>query len=82
MEVDVDATADETFEYQVTGPAVQALIGVDVAITDHISTFLEYTANQSRNDAELAGGGSLETNIVSNQFIIGLTYKFDNVLNF
>ncbi len=82
VEVDFDATADETFEYQLTGPAVQALVGVDIAITDHISTFVEYKANYSWHDADLAGGGSLETEIFNNQFIVGLTYTFDNVLNF
>ena len=80
--MDFDATADETFEYQLTGPAVQALVGVDIAITDHISTFVEYKANYSWHDADLAGGGSLETEIFNNQFIVGLTYTFDNVLNF
>jgi lipid A oxidase len=82
VEVEFDATADSTFEYQVTGPAVQALVGIDIAITEHVSTFLEYKANYSWNDADLAGGGSLETNILSNQFIVGLSYKFHNVLSY
>jgi lipid A oxidase len=82
VEVEFVATGNETFEYQATGPAVQGLIGVDIAITDHISTFVEYKANYSWNEADLAGGGSLETNILSNQFIVGLTYKFDNILSY
>lgn len=82
VEVEFVATGNETFEYQATGPAVQGLIGVDIALTENISTFVEYKANYSWNDADLAAGGSLETNILSNQFIVGLSYKFDNVLNF
>ena len=82
VEVDFDATAPKTFEYQLTGPTVQALVGVDIAITDHVSTFLEYKANYSWHDADLKGGGSLETEIFNNQFIVGLTYTFDNILNF
>ncbi len=82
VETEFDADPGvETFEYQVTGPAVQALIGVDIAITDHVSTFVEYKGNYSWNDADLAGGGSLETNIFSNQFIVGLSYKFDGLFN-
>lgn len=82
VEVEFVSTGDETLEYQVTGPAVQGLIGVDIALTENVSTFVEYKANYSWNEADLTNGGSLETNILSNQFIVGLTYKFDNVLSF
>lgn len=82
VEVNFVSTGQGAFDYQVTGPAVQGLIGVDIAITEHVSTFLEYKANYSWNEADLANGGSLETNILSNQFIIGLTYKFQNVLSY
>lgn len=83
--VEVDFFSDpvgmDTFEYQVTGPAVQGLIGVDIAITENISTFVEYKGNYSWNKADLAGGGSLETNILSNQFIVGLSYTFKGLFN-
>lgn len=75
VEVAFDAVPGvKTFEYQLAGPSVQGLVGVDVKITENISTFLEYKANYSWNDVDLAGGGSLKTNILSNQFIIGLSY--------
>lgn len=77
VEVAFDGFAQETFEYQLTGPTVQALVGADIAITEHVSTFLEYKFNYSWNEADLAGGGTLETNIINNQFIVGLTYKFN-----
>ena len=82
VEVTFAGTGNETFEYQLTGPTVQALIGVDIEITEHVSTFLEYKANYSWHDADLNSGGSLETEIFNNQFIVGLTYTFDNILKF
>ena len=77
VEVTFVGSPTSTFEYQLTGPTVQALVGTDIAITDAVSTFLEYKFNYSWNEADLDDGGTLETNIINNQFIIGLTYKFN-----
>ena len=77
VEVTFDASTTTTYGYQLTGPTVQALVGTDIAITDAVSTFLEYKFNYSWNTADLDDGGTLETNIINNQFIIGLTYKFN-----
>lgn len=77
VEVEFDGSAGRTYEYQMTGPTVQALVGTDIAITENVSTFLEYKFNYSWNEADLAEGGTLETNIINNQFIVGLTYKFN-----
>ena len=43
----------KTFEYQLTGPAVQALLGASVDIAYGFSVFAEYKANYSWNDADL-----------------------------
>lgn len=67
---------NQTLEYQVTGVAVQALAGVNYAVTDNWSLFGEFKSNYGVVDAELNGGGSLETDIISNQVIFGVTYKF------
>ena len=64
-----------TEEYQVTGFAVQALVGVDFAIDENWSVFGELKSTYGQVDADLNGGGNLDTNIVSNQVIFGLTYK-------
>ncbi len=77
VEVEFIGSPTRTLEYQFTGPTVQALVGTDIEITDRISTFLEYKFNYSWNKADLDEGGTLETNIINNQFIIGLTYKFN-----
>ena len=65
-----------TAEYQVTGVAVQALVGVDAKITDSWSVFGEYKAGYADIDADLNGGGSLETHVISHQFLAGVTYRF------
>ncbi|MDY8109722.1 outer membrane beta-barrel protein [Fulvimarina sp. 2208YS6-2-32] len=66
----------ETFEYQVTGPAIQGLAGVDVAVTDSLSVFGEYKLSYTSNDADLVNGGSLKTDIFTNQLIVGASFKF------
>ncbi len=68
--------APETSEYQVTGFAAQAFIGIDYKFADDWSVFGEFKSTYGQVDADLEGGGSLETDIISNQIIIGLTYKF------
>ena len=75
--ISTNTSTSRTYEYQLTGPTVQALVGTDIEITDNVSTFLEYKFNYSWNRADLSEGGTLETNIINNQFIVGLTYKFN-----
>ncbi|MEM1038823.1 MAG: outer membrane beta-barrel protein [Pseudomonadota bacterium] len=65
----------ETIEYQVTGFAAQALVGVDYAITDNWSAFAEYKMTYGQVEADLSDGGSLSTDIISNQILFGITYK-------
>ena len=67
----------KTFEYQVAGPAIQALAGVNYAITDHLSVFGEYKLTYSWNDADLVNGGSLKTDILTNQAVVGASFSFD-----
>jgi len=74
--VEVDfAGGNSTSEYQVTGVAAQALVGVDYKLTDDWSIFVEGKSTYGQVDADLTGGGSLDTNIISNQVIFGVTYK-------
>jgi lipid A oxidase len=66
----------KTFEYQVTGPTVQGLIGINMNLAYGFSAFAEYKANFSWNDADLVGGGTLETDVLTHQFAVGLSYSF------
>lgn len=65
----------ETLEYQVTGFAAQALIGVDYEIDDRWSVFSEFKSTYGQVDADLKSGYSLDTDIISNQVILGVTFK-------
>jgi len=64
-----------TEEYQVTGIAAQAFIGVDYQIDQNWSVFGEFKSTYGQVEADLNGGGKLDTHIVSNQVIVGVTYK-------
>lgn len=66
----------QTDEYQITGVAFQALVGLEMNMTDRVSAFGEYKVNYSMNDADLQGGGTLETDIWTNSLLFGLSYKF------
>lgn len=76
--VDVqDATSGaKTFEYQLTGAAVRLTAGTSYEINDRFSVFGEYQMTYSQNKADLAGGGTLETNIVTNALNIGVSMHF------
>jgi lipid A oxidase len=66
----------KTFEYQVTGVAVEALAGLEYSITPRLSAFADYKLSFSTNDADLQGGGTLETDVLTNQVIFGLSWRF------
>ncbi len=67
--------APATLEYQVTGFAAQAFVGVDYSLTDNWSVFGELKSTYGQVEADLEGGGELSTDIISNQIILGITYK-------
>ncbi len=66
----------ETFEYQLTGPAVRWYAGASYAITERWSVFGEYGGTYSQNNADLAGGGNLETDILTNAVNVGIGFSF------
>jgi len=71
----IPATAD-TREYQVTGPVAQSLAGASLNLWRGFSLFGEYKASYSWNEADLDGGGKLETDILAHQFALGLSLSF------
>lgn len=75
--VDVESAGGEkTFGYQVTGPAVRLLAGVNYDLSERFAVFGEYQFTYSSNEADLDGGGSLETEIKTNALNFGVTLKF------
>jgi len=76
VEVANVANTSKTHEFQLGGVAVQGLVGVDAKINENWSVFGELKSSYTMIDGDLSGGGSVSSNIISNQIIIGVTYKF------
>jgi lipid A oxidase len=74
--VEVETSSGKTFEYQLTGPAVQWIAGVTYPVSESWSIFGEYKGTYSQNDADLHGGGDLSTNIVTNALNVGVSFNF------
>lgn len=76
VEVTNIAGTSHTSEYQFGGPAVQALIGIEAAINDKWAVFGELKTAYVEISGDLAGGGWVKTNIISNQIAFGLSYTW------
>jgi lipid A oxidase len=63
-------------EYQLTGVAVEGLVGLEYHIGPRVSAFADYKLSFSSNDADVKGGGTLETEVWTNHIIFGLSYRF------
>jgi opacity protein-like surface antigen len=67
-----DTSEQWTNEYQITGPAWQALIGVEIRLAERISFFLEYKVNYANIDVTLDKGERLRTRLLTHQGLSGL----------
>ena len=76
VEISRTGSAIRTFEYQITGVAVEGLVGLEYRIGPRVSAFGDYKLSFSSNDANVKGGGTLETDVWTNHFILGLSYRF------
>jgi lipid A oxidase len=76
VEVRRTGSTVRTFEYQLTGVAVEGLVGLEYRIGPHVSLFGDYKLSFSSNDADLKGGGTLETDVWTNHVIFGVSYRF------
>src|SRR5262245_39013608 len=65
-----------TFGYQLTGVAVEGLVGVEYHIGPRVSAFADYKLSFSSKDADVRGGGTLDTDLWTNHIIFGLSYRF------
>ncbi|WP_126975384.1 outer membrane protein [Frigidibacter oleivorans] len=66
----------DTFEYQVTGPVVQAVAGVSRPVSEHWAVFAEYKGTWSDHEADLEDDETLKTEIVTHAVNIGVSYRF------
>ena len=76
VEVRRTGSAVKTYEYQVTGVAAEGLVGIEYHLTPSFSLFGDYKLSFSSNDADLNGGGTLKTDVWTNHFIFGVSYRF------
>jgi lipid A oxidase len=76
VEVRRTGSTVRTNEYQLTGVAVEGLVGLEYRLGQRLSAFGDYKLSFCSNDADLNGGGTLETDIWTNHFILGVSYSF------
>jgi len=76
VEVQTTAAAPKTFEYQMAGPSVAWMMGVGYALNERWELFGEYKGTYSQVRADLIGGGTLSTNIITNALNFGMTRHF------
>jgi len=65
-----------TFEYQYTGPAVRAALGLSHKLNEDFSIFTEYQFTASDNKVSLRNGGTLNTKLLTNAVNLGVSYNF------
>ena len=74
--VELTDGGSRTFGYQLTGPAVTWIAGASYPISEDWSVFGEYKGTWSSNEAELEGGGTLSTDIITNAVNLGVSFDF------
>ena len=74
----VESTVNGKFheEYQVHGPGVEALAGMNIALTHHIGLMFEYKFTYSNLDSLDIPGGSIQVVPLNHHLVTGLTFSF------
>jgi len=73
--VETDLEAVVTNEYQLSGPVLEGLGGLNFDLTRHFSLFGEYQLDYARLDASLTHGGSLSVKPWTHQLALGLSFR-------
>ncbi|WP_273523163.1 outer membrane protein [Rhodosalinus sediminis] len=76
VDVEPAGGGPRTYGFEVTGPAARLFAGARYAVTERWSVFGEVQATWSDNTADLDGGGTLETEIVTQAVNLGIGYSF------
>lgn len=76
VEVTDAAQTSETFWYQFGGASAQGLVGLDYRINDRWSVFTEFKLAKFWIDVDLQYGGELQTEVLSRQFAMGVSYTW------
>lgn len=70
------SASDVTTGYQLAGPALRALAGVEMALTDRWGGFVEAQATWSRNRVDFDSHGRAEVDLTTTAINLGLSYRF------
>lgn len=65
----------EIDEYQVAGPALQGVLGLDTAVDEHLGITLEGRVSWVDVEADLTGGGTAQTELWLLQLVAGLSLR-------
>ena len=76
VEVQTTSTSPFTEEYQIAGPAVAWMGGIRYAINDRWAVFGEYKGTYNWIEADLDGGGNLDTEVGTHALNFGVSYTF------
>jgi hypothetical protein len=71
VEADINGVKTERYQFA-AGPVVNGLVGLNYEVTKHLSAFLELKLSFADVNADLHGGGSIQTHAYLYQFIMGL----------
>lgn len=74
--VDALENGNQTYGYQLTGPALRLVAGTSYELTDRWAVFGEYQFTISENEADLEGGGTLDARLISNALNLGVSFRF------
>jgi hypothetical protein len=64
--------SSRTYEYQITGPALQLIGGIEWRFGRRLSLFVEYKLSCAMIRGDLVGGGKITTNLCTHQLPVGL----------
>jgi len=74
--VDVTENGNRTYGYQYTGPALRLTAGASYDLNERWAVFGEYQFTISDNEADLEGGGTIDTRLISNAVNLGVSFRF------
>lgn len=74
--VEVHTGGSVTDEYQIAGPVINGMAGLNYSLGKGFSVFGEYKLSYADMKADLSNGGTLETAVWTNHLNLGFAYSF------
>jgi lipid A oxidase len=74
--VEVAINGQSTVDYQITGPAYQGFVGLDIEAFERVSVVVEYKLTYAAIDADISGGGSVRFKPWTQHAVLGAAYHF------